>query len=104
MVLRLGTKLSRVTFCLLQIEYYQSVVLEMSAIRLPFIKSVHLYLLLSQGQQLFFSLLHFLGRASDCHSINARALSGEMDVHPTTLLHNGTHKASFGANQGVMQL
>lgn len=61
------------------------------------------YLLLSQGQQLFFSLLYLLSWASDCHSINARALGGEMDVHSTALLHDGTHKAPFGTNQGVVQ-
>lgn len=61
-------------------------------------------LLLSQGQQLLLGLLHLLSGASDGNLVDPRAFSGEVDVHATTLLHNGAHEAAFGANQGVMEL
>lgn len=61
-------------------------------------------LLLSQSQQLLLGLLHLLSGASDGDLVNPGAFSGKVDVHATTLLHDGAHEAAFGANKRVMQL
>lgn len=55
-------------------------------------------------QQLFLGFLHILGWAPDGDSVTARALSGEVDVDSTTLLHDGADEAAFGANEGIVQL
>ena len=61
------------------------------------------HLLLCQVQQLFLGFFHILGWAPDGHGVTARALSGEVDVDSTTLLHDGADEAAFGANEGIVQ-
>ena len=56
------------------------------------------------GQQLLTSSLHLLCRPPDGDRVDARALGGEVNVHPSTLLHDGAHQTALGANQGIVQL
>lgn len=106
MVLGLGAQLSSVALCLLPWKFGGK---KEVTPQLPFANKVAsntdapTNLLLSQSQQLLLGLLHLLCGASDGDLVNPRTFGGEVDVHATTLLHDGTHKAPFGANQGVVQ-
>lgn len=62
------------------------------------------HLLLRQVQELSLGLLHVRGGAPDDDRVAARALHGEVDVDPATLLHDGADQAALRADEGVVQL
>lgn len=61
-------------------------------------------LLLRQSKQLLLGFLHLLYRTSDGDFIDPRALSGKVDMHAATFLHDRSHKPALWPNQGVVQL
>lgn len=62
------------------------------------------HLLLGELQQLFLGSLHLSCRPTDGHPVHPRALSGEVNVNASTLLHHGAHQTPLRPDQRVVQL